>query len=60
MLKTNTFADGMTEELISAISLINELSVISRTSVMSYKNQQSKRTIDIGRELVLERYSKVA
>ena len=45
------FADGMTEELISAISLIGELSVISRTSVMSYKNQQNKRTIDIGREL---------
>ena len=45
------FADGITEELISAISLINELSVISRTSVMIYKNQKNKRTLDIGREL---------
>ena len=31
------FADGMTEELISAISKIPELTVISRTSVMKYK-----------------------
>ncbi len=44
------FADGMTEELISAVSLINGLSVISRTSVMSYKESR-KRTYDIGREL---------
>ncbi len=49
--KDEYFADGMTEELISAISLISELSVISRTSVMSYKNQQDKRTMDIGKEL---------
>ena len=44
------FADGMTEELISTVSRIGELSVISRTSVMRYKD-----TImpigDIGREL---------
>lgn len=45
------FTDGMTEELISAVSLINELSVISRTSIMSYKKKPSKRIIDIGREL---------
>jgi TolB-like protein/Flp pilus assembly protein TadD len=32
------FADGMTEELISTISRIGELSVISRTSVMKYKD----------------------
>ncbi len=32
------FADGMTEELISAISKIPELTVISRTSVMKYKD----------------------
>ena len=49
--KDEYFADGMTEEVISAISLINELSVISRTSVMTYKNQQNKRTLDIGSEL---------
>jgi TolB-like protein len=44
------FADGMTEELISTVSRIAELSVISRTSVMRYKD-----TIvpigEIGREL---------
>ena len=45
------FADGMTEELISKISLISELSVISRTSVIGYKNPQNKRVIDIGSEL---------
>ncbi len=44
------FADGLTEELISAISKIGELDVISRTSIMQYKNQ-SKRIADIGREL---------
>jgi TolB-like protein/class 3 adenylate cyclase len=44
------FADGMTEELISTVSRISELNVISRTSVMRYKDT----TIpigDIGREL---------
>lgn len=46
------FADGMTEELISKISLINELSVISRTSVMNYKDPKVRRTIrEIGTDL---------
>jgi len=44
------FADGMTEELISAVSKVRELSVISRTSAMHYKNQ-SKRATEIGKEL---------
>ncbi len=44
------FADGMTEELISAISKVPALSVISRTSVMQYKNQ-TKHVAEIGREL---------
>jgi adenylate cyclase len=44
------FADGMTEELISAISKVRELDVISRTSVMQYKNK-SRNIADIGREL---------
>ncbi len=44
------FAEGMTEELISAVSKIAELSVISRTSVMGYKNKE-KLAPDIGREL---------
>ncbi len=45
------FADGMTEEMISKISLIGELSVISRTSVMGYKTQRSKKVSEIGKEL---------
>src|SRR4029077_16335739 len=44
------FADGLTEELISSISNISELSVISRTSAITYKGT-SKRVGDIGKEL---------
>lgn len=44
------FADGLTEELISTMSKVRELSVISRTSVMQYKNK-SKPITEIGREL---------
>jgi TolB-like protein/Tfp pilus assembly protein PilF len=44
------FADGMTEELISAVSKVPELSVISRMSVMGYKNQ-TKHAVEISREL---------
>ena len=44
------FADGMTEELITALSSVSELTVIARTSVMQYKNAP-KRVADVGREL---------
>ncbi len=44
------FADGITEEIISTTSGISGLSVISRTSVMSYK-ATTKRIKEIGREL---------
>jgi adenylate cyclase len=44
------FADGMTEELITALSSVRELTVIARTSVMQYK-VTTKRVADIGREL---------
>jgi len=44
------FAEGMTEELISTVSSIGELSVISRTSVMRYKDTTTP-IIEIGREL---------
>ncbi len=44
------FADGMTEELISSISNIGELSVISRTSVMKFKGG-GKTATEIGQEL---------
>jgi adenylate cyclase len=44
------FADGMTEELISSLSSIAELTVIARTSVMRYK-QTTKGVDEIGKEL---------
>ncbi len=44
------FADGMTEELITALSSVRELTVIARTSVMQYKTA-TKRVADIGKEL---------
>ena len=44
------FVDGMTEELISTVSRIRELSVISRTSVMRYKDT-TVPIGEIGREL---------
>jgi TolB-like protein/Tfp pilus assembly protein PilF len=44
------FADGMTEELITSLSSVTELTVIARTSVMQYKIAP-KRVADVGREL---------
>jgi TolB-like protein/Tfp pilus assembly protein PilF len=48
--KDEYFADGLTEEFISTISKVRELSVISSTSAMQYKNR-SKPVVEIGREL---------
>lgn len=45
------FAEGMTEEIISTVSQISELSVISRTSVMQYKKNIDKGVAAIGKEL---------
>src|SRR5438128_3151164 len=44
------FADGLTEELISKLSLVKGLRVIARTSVMSYK-KKDRRIYEIGAEL---------
>jgi adenylate cyclase len=44
------FADGMTEEIITSISGVRQLTVIARTSVMGYKGT-TKKVRDIGREL---------
>jgi TolB-like protein/tetratricopeptide (TPR) repeat protein len=44
------FADGMTEEIISTLCGISNLTVISRTSVMQFKGAK-KNLADIGREL---------
>jgi serine/threonine-protein kinase len=48
--KDEYFSDGITEELISSLSKINDLRVIARTSVMKYKTGQTS-IADIGREL---------
>ncbi len=47
------FADGMTEELISTLGQIEALRVISRTSVMRYK-ETTKTLPEIARELGVE------
>ncbi len=44
------FADGMTEEIISRLSRLADLTVISRTSVMRYK-ESDKALREIAREL---------
>ncbi len=44
------FTEGMTEELITTLSKVGQLTVIARTSVMQYKNT-TKRISDISREL---------
>jgi len=44
------FADGLTEELITKISLVKGLEVIARTSAMNYKGQK-KNASQIGNEL---------
>jgi adenylate cyclase len=44
------FADGLTEELISKLSLVPGLKVIARTSTMRYKGS-GKSIAEIGREL---------
>jgi adenylate cyclase len=46
------FADGMTEELISGLSKINDLDVIARTSVMKYKDTQED-IAEIGKALMV-------
>ena len=44
------FADGMTEDLITSISGVRQLTVIARTSVMGYKGT-TKKVREIGKEL---------
>ena len=44
------FADGMTEELITSLSGVRQLTVIARTSVMKYKGSD-KTASDVGKEL---------
>ncbi|MGC3948707.1 MAG: adenylate/guanylate cyclase domain-containing protein [Chryseolinea sp.] len=49
-LQDDYFADGMTEEMISSLSKINDLHVIARSSTMQYKNT-TKSIKDVGQEL---------
>jgi TolB-like protein/class 3 adenylate cyclase/Flp pilus assembly protein TadD len=44
------FSDGITEELISKLSRLHDLTVIARTSIMQYKDT-GKSIAEIGREL---------
>jgi TolB-like protein/class 3 adenylate cyclase/Flp pilus assembly protein TadD len=44
------FSDGITEELISKLSRLHDLTVIARTSIMQYK-KTGKSIPEIGREL---------
>jgi len=46
-----SFADGMTEALITELSRIGPLRVISQTSMMQYKGEKKKSLPQIGREL---------
>jgi TolB-like protein len=45
------FADGVMDELITALAKINSVKVISRTSVMQYKGVHNKLLPQIAREL---------
>ena len=47
------FVDGMTDELITSLARLGDVQVISRTSVMQYKNAK-KPLPQIGRELNVE------
>ena len=47
------FSDGMTDELITSLAILEDVRVISRTSVMRYKGT-SKTVSQIGRELSVE------
>ena len=48
--KDEYFADGMTEDILTELSKIKDLLVISRTTVMKYKNT-NKSLKEIGKEL---------
>src|SRR4029434_1532955 len=50
--KTNVFfADGMQDEILTNLSRIADLRVISRTSVMQYKNGIARNLREIGQQL---------
>ena len=52
--KQDYFADGVTDELITALAKISSIRVISRTSVMQYKGVRNKALPQIARELSVD------
>ncbi len=45
------FADGIQDDLLTSLAKIKDLKVISRTSVMSYRNKNARNLREIGKEL---------
>jgi TolB-like protein/Tfp pilus assembly protein PilF len=45
------FADGIQDDLLTNLAKIKDLKVISRTSVMSYRNKGARNLREIGKEL---------
>jgi TolB-like protein len=45
------FADGVQDDLLSSLAKINELKVISRSSVMGYRNTAARNLREIGEQL---------
>ena len=45
------FADGIQDDVLTSLAKIKDLKVISRTSVMSYRNKGSRNLREIGKEL---------
>ena len=45
------FADGIQDDLLTSLARIEELKVISRTSVMGYRNPANRDLTEIGRQL---------
>jgi len=45
------FADGIQDDVLTSLAKIKDLKVISRTSVMGYRNQGARNLREIGKEL---------
>jgi TolB-like protein/Tfp pilus assembly protein PilF len=45
------FADGIQDDVLTSLAKIKDLKVISRTSVMSYRNKGARNLREIGKEL---------
>ena len=54
------FADGIQDDILTNLSKIGDLKVISRTSVMGYRDKDEKRSANRQRTWCLCRFSKEA